>query len=378
MDQNADRQVEIQHSSIARAWRQSGGGDTWLQLRTRAGSIEDFATAVEQANEAAAAGGYGADIVGAFPASMPRGYAVQLIRATTLALVRNWVSDLATALAERGFAGKLGGAPEVGAIPCLFASEPPVPTGYVVWTLDPSAMQDERRRAAAWLVSPEATVRIAELADRWARRPGADIVLRQNLYSLAVQLENAAPHLAQSVTETGLAGLDFILDKNECATHTALAFGGEGVFQLIGGPKGWRQRINRLTEALTALPADTNQAYIRLGHRGKISHNAIHVLQPLPYVEEYHVRYNKHLLDRYLPDAHGVQVVRDAHLAKAHDLSGWQVTELGHGRHLVQAPDLAPWYANGLPDPDTLARARADFAGALLTEQIVKDNPSPW
>jgi hypothetical protein len=121
-------------------------------------------------------------------------------------------------------------------------------------------MLDERRNAAAWLVSPEASIRIAELADRWARRPGADMVLRQNIYSLAVQLGDASPQLAQSVTETGMAGLDFIIDKDESATHTALAFGGEGVFQLVGGPDDWRQRIDRLTEALVALPADTNQA----------------------------------------------------------------------------------------------------------------------
>jgi hypothetical protein len=371
-------QVEVLPSSIARGWRRAGGDDTWLQLRTKAGSIESFAAAVEQANEAAAARGDGADMFGAFPASTPRGYAVQLIRATTLALVRDWVSDLAAGLAERGFAGKLGAAPEVGAIPCLFASEPPVPTGYVALVLDPSAMLDERRKEAGWLVDPEATIRIAELADRWARRPGANIVLRQNIYWLAVQLDDASPQLAKSVTETGLAGLDFILDKNDFATHTALAFGGEAVFQVVGGPDDWQRRIDRLTEALVALPADTNQAYIRASHRNTISHNRLHELMPLPYVEEYHVRYNKHLLDRYLPDAHGVQVVRTAHLDNAHDLSGWQITDLGHGRHLVRAQDLTPWYAEVLPDPHVLEQARADFDGALLTRQIIDDNPSPW
>jgi hypothetical protein len=84
------------------------------------------------------------------------------------------------------------------------------------------------------------------------------------------------------------------------------------------------------------------------------------------------------LLVRYLPDAHGVQVVRTAHLDNAHDLSGWQITDLGHGRHLVRAQDLAPWYADVLPHSETLARARADFEDALLTKHVIADNPSPW
>ena len=109
-----------------------------------------------------------------------------------------------------------------------------------------------------------------------------------------------------------------------------------------------------------------------------IGHDQVDVLLPLPGIKESDVRYNKHLLDRYLPDAHGVQVVRTAHLDRAHDLSGWQITVLGHGRHLVRARDLAPWYADVLPDADTLALARADFAGALLTRQIIADTPSPW
>jgi hypothetical protein len=201
------------------------------------------------------------------------------------------------------------------------------------------------------------------------------MVLRQNIYSLAVQLGDASPQLAQSVTETGMAGLDFIIDKDESATHTALAFGGEGVFQLVGGPDDWRQRIDRLTEALVALPADTNQAYIRASHRNVLSHNRIHVLLPLAHIEEYHVRYNKHLLVRYLPDAHGVQVVRTAHLDNAHDLSGWQITDLGHGRHLVRAQDLAPWYADVLPHSETLARARADFEGCAAHQARHRRQP---
>jgi hypothetical protein len=170
-----------------------------------------------------------------------------------------------------------------------------------------------------------------------------------------------------------MAGLDFVLDRNESALHTALCFGGDGVFQVIGGD--WRHQVALLTDALVALPGDTQQGYIRIAKRNLKSHDQIHTVQPLPGIRGSDVRFNKHLLDRYLPDAHGVQVVRTAHLRHAHDLSGWRITDLGDDRHLVQAADLEPWYADGLPDPDTLARARADFAGALLTKELIAANP---
>ena len=115
-----------------------------------------------------------------------------------------------------------------------------------------------------------------------------------------------------------------------------------------------------------------------IGGRGALSITSVDAVLPLPGIRESGVRYNKHLLDRYVPDAHGVQVLRSAHLERAHDLSGWDITDLGHGRHLVQAHDLAPWYAQTLPDPDVLAHARADFAGAILTQEIIEANRPPW
>jgi hypothetical protein len=97
----------------------------------------------------------------------------------------------------------------------------------------------------------------------------------------------------------------------------------------------------------------------------------------LPYVQEYHVRYNRHLNGQYIPDAHGLQVLTDAHLARVDDLSGWIIEPLGAGKHLVQAKDLEPWYATIDPDPDTLAKARTDFGGMLLTPRLSQPTRHP-
>lgn len=102
------------------------------------------------------------------------------------------------------------------------------------------------------------------------------------------------------------------------------------------------------------------------------------VRPPLPHVRESHVRYNRHLYIRYLPDAYGVQLLTDAHLANANALSDWVIEPLGAGKHLVQAQDLESWYATIDPDPDTLAKARADFGGMILAPEIIVANPPPW
>jgi hypothetical protein len=65
------------------------------------------------------------------------------------------------------------------------------------------------------------------------------------------------------------------------------------------------------------------------------------------------------------------------HLANVHDLSRWTITDLGHGRHLVEHPDLAAWYANPYPEPDVVDQARRDFGSMILTKEIIRANPPP-
>jgi hypothetical protein len=375
---NGEAAVLVQQSSIERAWKASGNDEFWLLVRTKCGSLEEFAAAVFEPNEDAAARGEDGDAYAEAPSTSVHGFVVLLSRASSKGALHRWVTDFANRLQARGLGGKLAAAPEAPWPPWMASTLPPVPTTFIAWSVDIPAMTADSERRAHWHVPPSATDRIAQLADQWARLPGAELVLRQNIHRVAVRLDNASAPLARSVTETGMSGLQFLVDADEYTIHVALAFGGEGVFQLIGGRDTWQQRIARLRDALTALPADMNHGYIRPSVRAPNTSMDIDSAVQLPGIREYHVRYNKHLLDRCVPDAHGVQVLQTAHLERAHDLSAWDVTELGVGRHLVQARDLTPWYAETLPDADVLAQARADFAGALLTLDVIAANPPPW
>ena len=86
----------------------------------------------------------------------------------------------------------------------------------------------------------------------------------------------------------------------------------------------------------------------------------------------------RHLLGSRVLDAYGIQLLTDAHLAHAHDLSGWHVETVAPGRHVVRARDLAASYAGNQPDPAVLERARADFGDMILTAAVAAAEPRPW
>jgi hypothetical protein len=86
----------------------------------------------------------------------------------------------------------------------------------------------------------------------------------------------------------------------------------------------------------------------------------------------------RHLMGRHTLDAYPVQVLTDEHLARARDLSRWEVREVAPGRHLVRARDVAAWFAGG-PDDDVVRQAREDFGDVILSADVVaREEPTPW
>jgi hypothetical protein len=181
------------------------------------------------------------------------------------------------------------------------------------------------------------------------------------------------------VRRFGLAGVDYIRPEPRRMARFALAPLGEACFVFLDDTAPWHERLSKVGDALRLLPEDTDLAFVQHSSPSTISWTALDTARPrMPHIREDHIRYNRHLNTRYVPDAHGLQVLTDDHLANAHDLSDWQIEPLGAGRHLVQAADLAPWYATIDPDPDTLAKARHDFGHMILTPETVNANPPPW
>jgi hypothetical protein len=192
-----------------------------------------------------------------------------------------------------------------------------------------------------------------------------------------------ASQVAELLTEYALAGGKtgvLVYQEDSPAGRVAtISFGGETMLQAISPDQSWRERIGPLRDAIVALPALTDQAFIRPALRGTVSWRmSIAGAQPLPELGYVNFLENRHLLDWFVPDAHGIQVLRDEHLARAHDLANWNITDLGSGRHLVETTDFEPWYATDVPDPDVVEQARHDFGAMILTAEDIATNPPPW
>ncbi|MGV8849341.1 MAG: hypothetical protein ACOH16_07325 [Propionibacteriaceae bacterium] len=69
----------------------------------------------------------------------------------------------------------------------------------------------------------------------------------------------------------------------------------------------------------------------------------------------------------------GIQLITGTHLARAHDLSDWQVTQVSPDRYLVDAADLEPWFTGERTDPDVYAKAEHAFGRMLVTSETAEE-----
>lgn len=145
--------------------------------------------------------------------------------------------------------------------------------------------------------------------------------------------------------------------------HTGFLADGQAGRVVYDASLSWRERLDDAVAYITALADTTTVAFVQYATGTTYGLVALDTgSPPLPAgSREYHFREHPERLIDQVPDARGTMVLTDAHLARAHDLSGWSVTSLGSGRHLVQAADLAAWFAQPEVDPDVLAAAREAF-----------------
>lgn len=366
--------VQVARNSVKRAWKASGYDDFWLRLRTDQDvALERIEAAGDAANDAASAD---PDLETRCYAATPcpGGFAVEIGPVLNGNHVEAWVDHFAQALARLGVSGSLGGAPQA-CTSKIITNSPPVPTLFTRFRLAPTiaTAPGSSPDGVHWEVGAAQTRAVLERTVDWARTGPGKVTLSQGSFDTVVGDLDLVAALTRALRGAGYGGLDVVDGRTQRARRAVLGPWAEAAYQAIGMPGD--EMVDELRDLAIKLPPPLDYAFIRNGRAGLLGLTEINGVQPLPGIREPDVRYNPHLRDRYLPDAHGIQIVTDAHLHAAHDLSAWTITDLGEGRHLVEAPDLAPWYGAPLPDPDVLARARADWAGALLTLDVIEAHP---
>lgn len=241
-------------------------------------------------------------------------------------------------------------------------------------------MLADKHRRGHWHVPADATERIVEHAAAWTIFGGEESIVYLGFFPLAVSPEaDVASMMRLSLIQNDhTVSIRYQSDKQR-GRMAVLSPGGSAVMQEIGAEIRWQERLQAVESALNTVPPHyLDLAFIRPAPRYTRSWDQIDIRLPLPDLHESDIRYNRHLLSRYTPDAHGIHILTDQHLARARDLSSWNIQELGSGRHLVEAEDTTAWYSTPLPDQDIVDQARHDFGDMILTKETIVANPPPW
>jgi hypothetical protein len=242
---------------------------------------------------------------------------------------------------------------------------------------DPAGMQVH--------VSPDVVERLAGPLVGWAAGL-ADSAAFASISTTGSALEQPGLEewLSGSVQHSvGVTQLHFVVAGQPAARTVCFAQRGQIVVQGAEAERPWQDvvddlRSHLLREAASMDVAHLRNAMISIDGWNLLDYPEITPGHAPPNLEAREYLENRHLWDRTVLDAHGVQLLTTAHLERANDLSGWDVEEVGQDRYLVQAVDLHPWFAADAPDPQVLAQARSDFGDMIISWLDVETEPGPY
>lgn len=128
----------------------------------------------------------------------------------------------------------------------------------------------------------------------------------------------------------------------------------------------WKRKRADLEQALLFSPADLRCGFVTRSYTGGWRST---FSPPWPHTTPSKLRYDIGSLRNRVPDACGMQVLTDGHLAQAHDLETWLIKKLAGGRCLVTHPNVDDWYADDVPPAELLESARNDFGSMILSQK---------
>ncbi len=249
---------------------------------------------------------------------------------------------------------------------------------------------DSDERGWFWGIDETMTRYVCEQMMYWAHMPGATEWLANYVGdSFETRGLDHVESMAEMVRDVYQLRLEAALREPLRYRTAEIKPHGSVAIRVVDPTVGWTDRLALVKEILTWSAPRSDYGYVRhCSGIGGLDDDG----KTWPHIDEAHVRYNRPLLTSFVPDAYGIQLLTDAHLARAHDLSDWDITPLDGGRHLVMARDLESWYRpiddrdeNGqhspallLPDnPDLIAKARTDFGDMIITPSTI-DTHNPW
>ncbi|MGI5190580.1 hypothetical protein ACQEVI_20755 [Promicromonospora sp. CA-289599] len=280
--------------------------------------------------------------------------------------VQACLRQLAERLTLQGWAGQVRGAPPVHP-PGWATSVDAVGRALGLFLrFIPADTNDPEPRHETLSRHDLATLR--DLADRWATRPATSTYLTRSMFTDIAPSHDLGAEFLQAVERHRRAGLQWIDDEHRSTTTIDLGYGTSAIFAIASRTETWHTRLDTLTRILQDLGPRLEVGLIDTANPMPISWTDLRT-RPNPGSDQLNSIDDLDVAREHIPDAYGLQVLTSTHLAKAHDLSAWTITDLGNERHLVQHPDPAAWFAHQDPDPQVIAAARHDFGDIILTPE---------
>lgn len=226
-----------------------------------------------------------------------------------------------------------------------------------------------RRSSRRWRVSQEMTDRALEFAFAWvsptaalyfADVGGHAVEMSRSEVDRAIRHQlSGFPQAAAmfQFTDTGFRRVSF-----DSVGHVSFVVG--------GCDEDWAEPLESLTDLLRSWADTARYGLVRRCLAPMNGWAATYNLYPLPAVYPHYYRDAPALEDAWVADPQGVQLLTDAHRPGTTLDSSWTVETVTTGKYLVKARDLGQWFDLGRPLDSTMANARSQFSGILLTDDL--------
>jgi hypothetical protein len=308
-------------------------------------------------------------VLGEGPEPSPYGPVVSLRYLGSEEQRRVWFEAFAAHLTAAGWDGTVQPVTREPASDAMSRlSRQPKLVAFLAYRMTDPAAAD---RPTAFAVDAGTTAEICRQVVDWGTVPGTSRWLRQGISTVRYEQADLVEQVRWAAEHDYATGVAFVREQPPLARRAELGQWGQVVHQLAADPPDWRGGLDDLRAVLSREAGRLDLAVVRLSRHWATSYLDYDRRPEPPLASITDWRLGRRLWDEYVLDAQGMQVLTDAHLARAADLSGWDVEEVAPGRHLVSARELAPWFAGGEPEAAAVEAARRDFGGMLLTAEAV-------
>lgn len=247
----------------------------------------------------------------------------------------------------------------------------------LVLRIDHAALEaDSQHRPAyarGWYVSDGDTARVIDRAGRFCLDDPGAAFFTNGVVQFRVDAD-AVPDLArQAIGSPPVTMTRIGPETGTQASVRAVDLGilGQVTFEYRTPGEHWQAGVQALTDLLRDLAGVAEYGLVRPAWSHVVGwHKLVDNRQPRPpHVGGSYYQSWRRLEASHVPDAYGIQLLTDAHLANARDLSRWHIEEVASGRHLVTAPDLDSWFDHDQPSDDLLDQARHDFGAMIFSPE---------